>query len=26
MRKKYFLFIVAMGMLLSGVHAQELDA
>jgi len=26
MRKKYFFFIVAMGMLLSGVDAQELDA
>jgi hypothetical protein len=26
MRKKYFFFIVAMGMTLSGVHAQELDA
>jgi len=26
MRKKYFFFIVAVGMALSGVHAQELDA
>jgi hypothetical protein len=26
MRKRYFFFIVAMGMTLSGVHAQELDA
>ncbi|HEY8971785.1 MAG TPA: DUF4835 family protein [Puia sp.] len=26
MRKKYFFFIVAIGMTLSGVHAQELDA
>jgi hypothetical protein len=26
MHKKYFFFIVAMGMALSGLHAQELDA